>query len=382
MKQLKKLLLIAFCCALATAVSGTMAQAKSKSKGRISKTVKWSYNKKSKTLTISGKGTASAKKFDKYDKIIWPTASKSSLPKFKKIVFKKGITKVDRKFFDIEGVTSISLPSTLKIIKYYAKSVPNGTYDPWSSTLNKITVSKKNKHFKSSKGVLYSKSGKTLVIYPSGKKPASFTTPKKVSTIDKYSFRGSEVQKVTLTSKVTAIKANAFEESLIKEINFPKNLKSIGDSAFYHTPLTQARFNEKLVSIGESAFSDCRLQSVYLPYSLETVGDFAFLRNKELTTITLNNTCELRYDTFSNCSKYWSELEIDDYDSKLIQRPVTVNLGPKATVPLDDLISNLGEYITFNVDPWNTHYYTKDGSLYKTRGNVKIYTPKTDLPKS
>lgn len=376
MKHLKKLLLIVFCCTMAAAVSGTMAQAKSKNKGSISKTVKWSYNKKSKTLTISGKGTASAKKFDKGNKITWPTATKSSLPKFKKIVFKKGITKVDRKFFDIEGVTSISLPSTLKSIKYYAKAAPNGAYDPWSSTLAKITVSKKNKHFKISKGVLYSKSGKTLVIYPSGKKTAGFTTPKKVTTIDKYAFRGSEVQKVTLTSKVTTIKANAFEESLVKEINFPKNLKSIGDSAFYHTPLTQVQFNEKLISIGDNAFSHCQLQSVYFPYSLETVGDFAFASNRELSTITLNNSCELNYNIFNDCTTYWSEPEPEDYDSKLIQRPITVNLGPKATVPLGDLISNLGEYITFNVDPWNTHYYTKDGSLYKTRGNVKIYTPK------
>lgn len=352
MKHLKKLLLVIFCCAMVTAVSGTMAQAKSKNKGSMSKTVKWSYNKKNKTLTIRGKGIASPPKKNEYSRIKWPTAAKNRLPKFKKIVFKKGITRVDRIFFDIEGVTSISLPSTLKAIQYYTYTDPNGSYDPWSTTLTRITVSKKNKHFKSSNGILYSKNGKTLAIYPSGIKAAEFTTPKKLTTIDKYAFQGSEVQKVTLSPNVTAIKSEAFENSLLKEINFTENLKLIG----------------------RRAFARCQLQSVYLPYSLEALGGAAFAGNRHLTTITLNTTCEVYYNIFTNCTKYW--IEPEPYHSKLVQNPITVNLGPKATLPLSDLIDNLGAYITFNVDSRNTRYYMKDGSLYKTRGNMKFYIPK------
>lgn len=355
MKYVKKLLLIAFFCTVTFAISDATTQAKNKNKGIMNETIKWSYNKKNKTLTLSGKGKASADDFAEGPRVLWPTSTKNNLPKFKKIVFKKGITKIDRMFFDIEGVVSISLPSTVKAIKRYAITPPNRSYDPWSTTLTNITVSKRSKHFKSSKGILYSKNGKVLVIYPSGRKTTDFTTPKKVTTIEKRAFRGSEVQKVTLTSKLTNIKADAFKNSLVKEINFPKKLKSIGEYAFFN----------------------CQLQSVYLPHSLNHIGSWAFSNNRKLTTITLNNTCELNDSEFTDCSSYLITTEEDDYITHTIQRPITVNLGPKASVPLYSIIWDLGDYITFNVDPKNPHYYTKNGSLYKTRGNEKIYTPKT-----
>lgn len=377
MKYLKKALLIVFCCTMAVAVSGTFAQAKSKNKGKIGYYMQWSYNKKSKTLTISqkhkGSTKVSAAPLEHSGRVKWPTGTRKSLPKFKKIVFKKGITKVDRLFFDIEGVTSISLPSTLKEIDYYSFSSPNGSYDSWSSTLKKITVSNKNKKFKSSDGILYTKSGKTLLLYPNGKKVAFFSTPKKVTTIGTYALRGSNVQQVTLSSNVTKIKKYAFENSLVKEINFPKKLKFIGDRSFEYAPLTQAVFGENLKYIGSHAFADCKLQSVSLPYSLETVKSSAFSSNTTLTSITLNNTCELDTSIFDNCSKYW---EVAGEYTSIRQHPITVHLGAKATLPLNALIFDLGDYITFTIDSGNTTYYVQNGLLYKTRGNVKVYPQK------
>ena len=158
-KQNGRVVVLSLLCLVASfALLTSVADAKSKSKtkGTVCKGVKWSYNASSKTLIISGKGYAKIDSFRKAGQYYWlgneerrsvyrwPASGDSMLPVFKKIVFKEGITKIDYAYFTLEGIKSVSLPKSLKSIVYHLDYGMNGKYEPYSTTLKKITVNKKN----------------------------------------------------------------------------------------------------------------------------------------------------------------------------------------------------------------------------------------------
>ena len=149
MKKWRQLVIVTLCLMAALTMTMT-ADAKTKKKqpsGKVCSGVKWTYNKKSKTLTIAGKGYAKITGF--YDKSLssyeWPCSEDSVLPVFTKIKFGEGITQVDYRYFAMEGIKQISLPKSFKKIKYASPVRVNGAYEGWSTTLKKISVNKKNR---------------------------------------------------------------------------------------------------------------------------------------------------------------------------------------------------------------------------------------------
>ncbi len=94
MKKWRQLAVVMLCLMAALTMTMT-ADAKTKKKqpsGKVCSGVKWTYNKKSKTLTITGKGYAKITGF--YDKSLssyeWPCSEDSVLPVFTKIKFGEG----------------------------------------------------------------------------------------------------------------------------------------------------------------------------------------------------------------------------------------------------------------------------------------------------
>lgn len=380
--MLSLLCLIASFALLTTAAD---AKSKSKTKGNVCKGVKWSYNASSKTLTISGKGYAKIDSFRKKGEYYWldeedtrrpvyrwPASGDRTLPAFKKIVFKEGITKIDYAYFTMEGINSISLPKSLKSIAYSASYEVNGKYEPYSTTLKKITVNKKNKKFSASNGVLYSKNKKTLYAYPAGKSAERYTISKKVTKIARDAFYGSDIQTVKLPANLTYIGEKAFLQSTITKLQMNKKLKKINHLAFYGTDLTSVSFPETLITIDEGAFQGCPLTQVILPKNVTKIGTSAFASNKKLTNIVINCNCDLG-NVFTNCSKYYEKYDGSSDDLK--NQQISVTLGKGMTAPVSDLITDLGTRIKFTVAAGNTKYYIKDGSLYVKRGNKLQYTP-------
>ena len=267
MKKWRQLAAVTLCLMAALTMTMT-ADAKTKKKqpsGKVCSGVKWTYNKKSKTLTITGKGYAKITGF--YDKSLssyeWPCSEDSVLPVFTKIKFGEGITQVDYRYFAMEGIKQISLPKSFKKIKYASPVRVNGAYEGWSTTLKTISVNKKNRNFSSSKGVLYSKDKKTIYIYPSGKSVTNYKLSDKVTTIAPYAFYAADMKSIQLSSKLTTIGECAFQYSTIKTVTGGKKLRVIGQMAFYEADgLTNFAFDSALRKIGSNAFYACRLQSV------------------------------------------------------------------------------------------------------------------------
>ncbi|MCI5640103.1 MAG: leucine-rich repeat domain-containing protein [Lachnospiraceae bacterium] len=376
MKKWKHIAAFAIC--MAAALTMTMsADAKTKKaqpSGKVCSGVKWTYNKKSKTLTIKGKGYAKISGFysKKINGYAWPESEDTVLPAFTKIKFDEGITQIDQRYFTIEGVKQISLPKSLKKIKYQNVYRMNGAYEDWSTTLKSITVNKKNRRFSSSKGVLYSKDKKTIYAYPSGKSVKSYTLPSKVTEIAPYAFYAADIESLKLSSKLTVIRENAFEQATLKTVTGGDKLRMIERYAFYQADgLTSFAFGNSLKKIGYSAFAECNLQSITLPEKLSSLGDAVFRDNEELKSITI--LCKLDIGSvFSGCSSEY------DYGTGNYQyRPITVILGKAATGPISTLTDELGKCITFVVDSANPVYYVKDGNLYMKKGNKLCYTKKT-----
>ena len=161
------------------------------------------------------------------------------------IVIPEGVTEIAEYVFQFKPVTSLKLPSTLKIIGRHAFSLLDGSMStvtiPASVTkigegafrgngggsLKEINVEAGNKHFKSINGVLFSKNGKELLCYPSGKRDIFYKIPSKVQVIKAYSFGNSALQTVEIPSSVKTIEDYAFYVSRrLKELTIPSTVKS------------------------------------------------------------------------------------------------------------------------------------------------------------
>lgn len=372
--------LLLLCVLTIVLVPNTAAQAKSKNQGKAGKDSTWSYQPKSKTLTISGKGYVDIDHLrwcDDDDEMVWLGKEDAFLPMFRKIIFQEGITSIDQRFFCLENVTTISLPASLqKIINEgfdeYDLEEINGIYDPWSTTLRKIKVSKKSKRFKVMGNVLFSKDGKTLYVYPTGRSVKRYRIPGKVTKIANNAFMGADIGKIVLGNRVTVIGRQAFKMCTVREVIFGKRLSKIGYCAFDSCRLSKISFPSSLTSIAAGAFYGCPLTELVIPEKVTKIGYRAFAKNKTLQKIIIRGNSYIEEEAFENVSYY------KDEQKKIIHQPITVVLGRKMRASVNTLCESLGNQIQFEVESGNPKYYVKDGILYTIRGDVAVYQPKKE----
>ncbi len=135
--------------------------------------------------------------------------------------------------------------------------------------LNDITVDEENTAYQSIDGSLYTKDGKTLLLY----------VPKEWGVF------------VVLPDGVTAIGDQAFTNmNEITGISFPQGLTYIGKAAFFGClSLTgDLVIPEGVTSIEESAFKYTSITSVLIPNSVTFIGDDAFFGCENLETISIS----------------------------------------------------------------------------------------------
>ncbi|MDR3215994.1 MAG: leucine-rich repeat protein [Clostridiaceae bacterium] len=183
-------------------------------------------------------------------------------------------------FYGNIGLTSIYIPRNVSSIGERALD---------GEKIKTITVANENGNYKSIDGVLFSKDGKTLEVYPRGRTGA-YTIPEGVVNIGEFAFyRRDGLTEVTIANSVENIGLEAFGDSGLKEILIPAGVKTIGGWAFYCDGLTDIK-----VAVGNTTYKDIdgvlfsadgktlieyptgRSGGYTIPDGVESIGEFAF----------------------------------------------------------------------------------------------------------
>ena len=232
----------------------------------------------------------------------------------------KGVTSIgDWAFRDCSSLTSITIPKGVTSIEMSAFAV--------CSSLMCINVDENNLAYKSIDGNVYSKDGKTLILYAAGKIDTSFAIPKGVTSIGDRAFGGynsltsitipkgvisigdlafsgcSSLTSIMIPDSVTSIEMSAFAIcSSLMSINVDENnsdYKSIDGDLYSRDGNTLIRYAagkidtsfvipKGVTSIGDWAFRDCSsLTSITIPKCVTSIGDSAFYKCSSLTSITI-----------------------------------------------------------------------------------------------
>ena len=102
--------------------------------------------------------------------------------------------------------------------------------------LKRFKVSESNPTYSVKDGILFSKNGETLMIYPNGRDDTEYTTPTGVKTLAYHSFAGNKkLKKVIVSEGVTTIEECAlFSCTYLEYLSLPSTLLKIEAAAFQH----------------------------------------------------------------------------------------------------------------------------------------------------
>ncbi len=232
------------------------------------------------------------------------------------------------------SLSSISLPESLTSIG------SNAFYGCYS--LTSVDVPSENANFSSLDGVLFTKDGTALILYPAGKEAVLYTVPTEVTIISDNAFSSNSfLSSVVLPEGLTSIGSYAFGGCVsLSSISLPKNLMNIGENAFdgcYALTSIDVAFDnpyflsndgilftkdktslirypagkqtssysvpESVTTICDGAFNSClSLTSIILPDGLTTIGIGAFSACVLLSSIILpDGLTDINHFMFRDC---------------------------------------------------------------------------------
>jgi hypothetical protein len=231
------------------------------------------------------------------------------------VVLDDSVTKLDYVGF-FSKATSITIPATTLTI----------SDEPLvSSELLSINVASANPNYKSVDGVLYSKDGATLILYPTNKVGESFTIADDVTTIQSYAFGClNNLKNLTLSDSVTevgqigmvngcndnslesysvgegnenysTIDGVLFDKEATLQIAYPKSkpgenydmvssVTKLQSSSFgYNRELKTIKLSENLETIGVYSFNSLNLATLHIPASVQVIAELGLDSTNSVT---------------------------------------------------------------------------------------------------
>lgn len=156
--------------------------------------------------------------------------------------------------------------------------------------LSNINVDENNKYYKDTDGILYDKSGDTILCYPPAKSADSYTINDSVKAIgDNAFYRCLNLTQVTIPDSVSNIGNAAFSLCInLKDVEMPEHLDSLGRDAFSNCGIEKMSIPEGVKSLEFETFGSCpSLNYVKIPESVTTLKDSCFVYTTGLTSILI-----------------------------------------------------------------------------------------------
>lgn len=258
--------------------------------------IKWSFDSKTGTLTISGAG--------KMDDYVWS----SDVPWYRymrnisSVTINKGITSIGKcAFWGCSSLTSITISSSVTTISSWAFNS--------CSSLTNITI------------------------------------PNSVTSIGESAFEDCKnLKKIIIPNNVIFIGDAAFWNCFsLEKVDILSSVKTIGKSAFrYCSSLKSVTISNSVTFIDNFAFSYCTsLKSVTIPNSVNSIGKYAFKGCTSLKSITIpKNVTSIGNHAFEDCSNLkdiyyegtksqWEKFDI------ILGKNVTIHYGKKDNTSSD-----------------------------------------------
>lgn len=150
-------------------------------------------------------------------------------------------------FYNCEKLKSVTIPPNVSFIGLAA--FVEGLSE---SSLTEIKVDPENPYFSEKDGVVFSKDGTKLIVFPSGRS-GDYQIPDGTVSVGDYAF---------------------YYCVNVSSITVPGSVRSLGEGAFGNcSSLTKAVLNEGLEEIGEYAFqSSSGIRDIIIPASVKSVG--------------------------------------------------------------------------------------------------------------
>lgn len=180
----------------------------------------------------------------------------------------------------------------------------NGAF-VYAHSLRELTVHKDNPYFCTEDNVLFNKDKTELILYPLGKKDASYVMPDSVTTLHQWAFCDvNELKQLYFSSKLSTIQKEAFFIcDGIDELILPDSLSEIGKESFSNCQASRIVLPDSIKSIGEYAFYQATFQEIVLNEGLQTIKDNAFLGAMAYSGITIPSTVTSIGDYAFNVSR-------------------------------------------------------------------------------
>lgn len=190
-------------------------------------------------------------------------------------------------FYGCSSLKEISVPANLSEIEGY-------TFDGCTA-LEAVHVDKKNQNYQDKDGVLFSKDGSDLILYPASKTGRSYTVPAECTKLEGYAFMAnSYLEEINLNS-VTEMGEDVFYYcTALKNMEIPEGITMLTGATFGNcTALKSVILPETLEIIGSGCFYNClSLENIEIPASVTTINENAFLNCVSMTSITIPETVE------------------------------------------------------------------------------------------
>ena len=145
---------------------------------------------------------------------------------FSNLVISENATKIGDKALYGNPLKTFRLPSATQNI---SMSSFFGMYN-----LKEFAVDNENSKYQSIDNILFTKDGKTLLLYPYAKEGERYVVPETVTTINEQAFGGSHLKVITVNEGLKEIGTLAFGNlGSLEAISLPGTLERIGHRAFW-----------------------------------------------------------------------------------------------------------------------------------------------------